>query len=182
MYKKKLISIIASTFIMGQVQAIEPVFEGENGILAEVFASNCLACHSSTLTGSNRKGAPSGIDFDTYEAASARSAQAIMRAVTMMNMPPSSSSLPKLNEEQKQALTNWQAIGLPDEELPPIFSSTSGSLHLPKVYIKDAQGNITQKLMVEMALVPDQQTIQFELSHFHELELEDSSDHDHGRR
>lgn len=102
-----------------------------------------------------------------------------MRAVERMNMPPSSSALSTLNNEQKQALTNWQALGFPEDELPPIYSSASGSLNLPKVYIKDEQGDISQKLMVEMALVPNQPIIEFELTHFHELEDESSGS---GRR
>lgn len=167
----RLLSIIALSLVStSQAQAIDPVYEGDDGVLAQVFATNCLNCHSSTLAGASRKGAPIGVNFDTFQAASANSAKAIMRAVTMKNMPPSFSPLPKLNEQQMQALVNWQALDLPDHNLPPIYSIDSTTLQLSKVYVKDEQGEITQKLMVEMALIQGQQPIQFELTHFHTIE------------
>ena len=96
-----------------------------------------------------------------------------------MNMPPSFSSLSKLNEEQKQALKNWQALGFPEHSLPPIFSFSSSTLHLPKVYLKDEKGDIVQKISAEMALIPNQPAIQFELIDFHEVDDSEEQDHVH---
>lgn len=177
MHTTKSLAAIAATLFMSQALAIEPVYEGEEGIRAKVFASNCLACHDSNLTGSSRRGAPFGVDFDTYNDAVSFAQGAINRGITLMNMPPSFSSVPKLNDAQKQALTNWQALGFPEHQLPPIFSSDTSTLNLPKVYIKDEQGNIVQKLMVEMALILNQPAIQFKLTHFQELEMGGNHSH-----
>lgn len=95
------------------VAAIDPVYEGANGIREKVFASNCLGCHSSALTGSARNGAPPSVNWDTYEATLPNAARAIVRAVKMMTMPPSFSGLPKLNEEQQTAMLAWQSAGFP---------------------------------------------------------------------
>lgn len=169
MNKTSLFTIIASSLIISQALAIEPVYEGEDGIRAKVFVRHCLTCHSSDRTGEERSNAPIGIDFDNYADAVENGVSAITRAVTFMNMPPDFSSLPKLNGEQKQALKNWQALGFPEHNLPPIFSFDSATLHLPKVYLKDENGDIVQKLAAEMALIPNQQAIQFELTDFHEI-------------
>lgn len=179
MNKTNLLTIVASSLIISQALAIEPVYEGEDGIRAKVFARHCLACHSSDRTGEDRNNAPPGVDYDNYEAAVESGDPAVTRGVTFMNMPPSFSSLPKLNEEQKQALKNWQALGFPEHSLPPIFSFGSGTLHLPKVYLKDENGDIMQKLTVEMALVPNQKAIQFELTHFQGID--DSAKDDHSQ-
>ena len=74
-----------------------------------------------------------------------------------------------MNLEQKQALKNWQALGFPEKELPPIYSSDSTILNLLKVYIKDEHGDIVQKLAVEMLLKSAQPAIQFELTHFEDI-------------
>lgn len=34
--------------------AIDPIYEGANGIREKVFATDCLVCHSSNLTGPDR--------------------------------------------------------------------------------------------------------------------------------
>lgn len=96
-----------------------------------------------------------------------------------MNMPPSFSPLPRLNEEQKQALKNWQALGFPEHSLPPIFSFSSSTLHLPKVYLKDENGDITQKISAEMALIPNQQAVRFELTDFHDVNESEGQGHVH---
>ena len=170
MNKTSLLTIIASSFVLNNALAIEPVFEGEDGIRAKVFARNCLACHSSDNTGEARNNAPVGIDYDNYEDAVASGAGAVARGVTFMNMPPDFSALSKLNEEQKQALKNWQALGFPEHSLPAIFSFSSTTLQLPRIYLKDENGNIVQKISAEMVLVPNQQAIQFELTDFHEID------------
>ena len=170
MNKTSLLTMIASSFVISNAFAIEPVYEGENGIRAKVFASNCLACHSSDNTGGARNGAPAGIDFDNYADAVTSGDKAVARGATLMNMPPSFSPLSRLDDEQKQALKNWQALGFPEDHLPAIFSFSSSKLHLPKVYLKDDNGDIVQKISAEMTLIPAQQTIQFEVTDFHDID------------
>ncbi|MEM7019593.1 MAG: hypothetical protein AAF512_19935, partial [Pseudomonadota bacterium] len=95
------------------VMSIEPVFDGDNGIRARIFAGSCLGCHSSTLSGINRNGAPAGINFDTFEAAMQSGERAVARGAISMTMPPSASGLPPLTQEQAAALTAWQMAGFP---------------------------------------------------------------------
>jgi len=92
---------------------------------------------------------------------------------------PSFSPLPPLDDAQKQALKNWQALGFPEHSMPPIYSFSSTTLDLPKVYLKDANGDIVQKISAEMALIPNQQTIQFELIDFHEVDESEGEEHVH---
>jgi len=166
MNKTSLLTIIASSFVITNAFAIEPVYEGENGIRARVFASNCLACHSSENTGGARNNAPVGVDFDNYSDAVTSGDKAVARGATLMNMPPSFSPLSRLDDEQKQALKNWQALGFPEHSLPPVFSFSTSTLQLPKIYLKDVNGDIVQKISAEMALLPNNQAIQFELTIF----------------
>ena len=154
---------IASLFVMSQAHAIDPVYEGDNGIRAKVFKTNCLACHSSTLTGGNRKGAPTGADFDIYSEAIEHGASAVKRGVIDMNMPPSASPLPLLTDEQKQALKNWQALGFPKSKAPAIYSANTQELALPNVYFKNENGDISLKWSADLKLQPSTQPPQFEL-------------------
>lgn len=170
MKKTNLLISITSCLIISQAQAIEPTYDGVDGIRAKVFETNCLACHSSELTGASRNNAPVGADFNTYSVALAHGVPAVNRGVTQANMPPSFSALPALNEEQKQALKNWQALGFPEKELPTIYSSTTEKLSLPHVYFKDANGDISLKWQAEMKLIPNQKNIQFELTQVNEID------------
>ncbi len=38
--------------------------------VAPIFAANCTRCHSSTLAGGARAGAPASVNYDTYRSAS----------------------------------------------------------------------------------------------------------------
>ena len=80
--------IILCVIYSHTVFAIDPVYDGDNGIRAQVFATNCLFCHSSELTGSQRNGAPTNVNWDTYSAAAEKGDRAIVRAVELMSMPP----------------------------------------------------------------------------------------------
>jgi cytochrome c5 len=163
MKKINILTSVALCLIMGQALAIEPVYEGEDGIRAKVFATNCLACHSSELTGSTRNGAHDGDNVDTYVGAIALGDELIEEAVEKMDMPPESSGLLKLDDQQKQALKNWKALGYPEKTLPTIYSSESTNLSLPQVYLKDANGDISLQWKANMKIIPGTDPIQFEL-------------------
>ena len=113
----KLSVLIFSLFAADYAFAIDPVYEGANGIRAKVF-TNCLKCHSSELTGSKRNGAPADVNWDTYAAAKAKAGRAIQRAVYTKDMPPGSSGLPILTSEQQAALLAWNSAGLPQSSTP----------------------------------------------------------------
>jgi hypothetical protein len=130
----KSTSVILSLFLVtNHAFAIDPVYEGPNGIRANVFATNCLDCHASNLTGPARNGAPADVNFDTYEATLKKAGRAIVRAVEEMSMPPADTK-PLLNNAQRAAMIAWQSAGFPETAV----SSFDGSiLTLPVLKIGD---------------------------------------------
>ena len=129
---------------------ISPVFEGDSGILANIFRQKCLGCHLSTLPAGQRGGAPVGVDFDTFATARQFGDEIVARTVELMNMPPSG----PLSDEEKQALLNWKALGFPESTLPALYFSATQALELPEVFIVDENGNISSKVKTGMQLVP----------------------------
>ncbi len=73
-----------------------------------LFAS-CTGCHSSTLEGADRNGAPADINYDTYDAA-VQNAEHGLDEVEEGAMPPNGS----VSEEEIQALADWIACGMPE--------------------------------------------------------------------
>ena len=62
--KVHLVPLLLYGLLVSQsVLAIDPVYEGENGIRTNVFETNCLGCHSSDLTGDERNDAPFLVNF-----------------------------------------------------------------------------------------------------------------------
>lgn len=132
---KSTFTLLFLFFITGYAFAIDPVYEGANGIREKVFATNCLFCHSSNLTGSARNGAPASVNWDTYEATLPNATRAIERAVNLMTMPPASSGLPLLDEEQRTAMLAWQNAGFPRNTTVAATLSDNSLLTLPVVNI-----------------------------------------------
>lgn len=81
------------------------------------MAQYCTRCHSSSLAGAARNGAPSDHDFDTLEAIRAVGADHIDRAAAAgpagVNtvMPPAGN--PQPSEEERRLLGEWLACGMP---------------------------------------------------------------------
>ena len=147
---KSSLILLFSFLITGPAFAIDPVYEGSNGIREQVFATNCLACHASNLTGAARNGAPPDVTFNTYEAALPNAERAIVRAVEEMAMPPIASG-PLLNEEQRAAMLAWQSAGFPKDAITtaastdPTFDGTR--LRIPVVNIGNQKFNATLRLI-----------------------------------
>lgn len=145
---KSSLVLLFSFLITGHAFAIDPVYDGPNGIKEKVFATNCLACHSSELTGTARNGAPADVNWDTYEATLPNAERAIVRAVQEMTMPPAGTR-PKLNEEQKTAMLAWQSAGFPqaaaDTSTNATFDGTT--LKLPVVNVGSQKFNATLRLI-----------------------------------
>jgi uncharacterized membrane protein len=76
------------------------------------FSQVCVNCHSSTLTGNDRNGAPEGYNFDQYESASDE-AEEIEELVRSGEMPPSNSGY-SISEAQKSALYLWIECDTPE--------------------------------------------------------------------
>lgn len=151
-----LLAFLASVYcfpVSAQVAApaeITPVYDGDGGILANIFRQKCLGCHLSTLPAGQRDSAPVGVDFDTFATAKQFGNEIVARAVELMNMPPSG----PLSDEEKQALQNWKALGFPESTLPALYFSATQALELPEVFIIDENGNISSKVKTGMKLVP----------------------------
>lgn len=109
----KLFAVLLLIFgINGQLQAaIDAVYEGSNGIRNQVLTV-CMQCHSSSVTGAARNGAPSPPNFNLYADAFLFGDYAVARAVDG-SMPPQ--GRPRLTAEQKTALLAWQAAGFPEK-------------------------------------------------------------------
>ncbi|MEF3076015.1 hypothetical protein V2P20_13350 [Methylobacter sp. Wu1] len=144
---KSSLVLLFSFLITGHAFAIDPVYEGSNGIREKVFATNCLSCHSSELTGAARNGAPPGVNWDTYEATLPNADNAITRAVEAMTMPPAGTK-PPLNQEQKDAMLAWQSAGFPQGAAnTPINATFDGTtLKLPVVNVGSQKFNATLRL------------------------------------
>jgi hypothetical protein len=147
---KSSLILLFSLLITGPAFAIDPVYEGPNGIRANVFATDCLGCHTSHLTGSARNGAPADVNFDTYEATLPNAEHAIVAAVEQRSMPPSTSG-PSLNEEQRTAMLAWQSAGFPKGAITtagstdPSFDGTR--LRIPVVNVGNQKFNATLRLI-----------------------------------
>lgn len=73
---------------------------------SEVTAlEKCSTCHSSEVSGSARRGAPSSVNYNTESAANAKAEDAASE-VYGGDMPPSNSGI-SLSEDEKQALYKW---------------------------------------------------------------------------
>jgi uncharacterized membrane protein len=78
------------------------------------FLSWCTSCHSSTLPGPKRQGAPVGMDFDTYAGVVEYADKIEYRAVTAEEkylMPPIGGPDPK----ERELLGLWIACGLKEQ-------------------------------------------------------------------
>ncbi|GJL73124.1 MAG: hypothetical protein NMNS01_23230 [Nitrosomonas sp.] len=149
---------------------INPVFEGDGGILANIFRQKCLGCHLSTLPAGQRGGAPVGVNFDTFATARQFGDEIVARAVELMNMPPSG----PLSDEEKQALLNWKTLGFPESTLPAFYFSATQALELPEVFIIDENGNISSKVKTGMQLVPPYAApFRFEIQQLEVIDLEE---------
>ncbi|NCG17573.1 MAG: hypothetical protein GWP91_00970, partial [Rhodobacterales bacterium] len=76
----------------------------------------CVGCHTSQFEGSDRSGAPTGIDFDTYQGAFANAA-AIDRVAGGLDgstMPPAGG----ITDEERALLREWVSCGAQGEPEP----------------------------------------------------------------
>jgi len=87
--------------------------DGDVPSYAEVSAfDKCVQCHSSEISGGSRGGAPSSVNFDTYEAARGQ-AQNAVDEVFIGNMPLPGSGV-TISPAERQALIAWGLCGTPE--------------------------------------------------------------------
>ncbi len=70
--------------------------------------AKCTGCHSTSVTGAARAGAPAGINYDTYEAAKANAPKG-MDEVYEGAMPPGGG----LTADEKAQIYNWASCDTP---------------------------------------------------------------------
>ena len=143
----KSLPLIGLMCITSSVSAIEPVYEGEEGIKQLVFATNCLACHSSDKSGTDRNDAPFSVNFDTYAAAVQNAEEAINETVNKSDMPPLESGIPKLTEDQKNALLAWRQGGFLQFGTNSTFDFSTNTLTLPVVQVGQLSYQVTLKFV-----------------------------------
>ena len=90
-----------------------------------VFEPVCLNCHDSNKSGAARNGAPSNVNWDTFEAARSNAARGNLR-VQAGNMPPSG----PLNASQKATFQEWYWLNTPSGEYVG-YPTLSDSLFTP---------------------------------------------------
>ena len=81
----------------------------------DFMQKNCLRCHSSSVTGAARAGAPSDHNFDTLDEIQGLREHIDQRAgagpaATNVNMPPGP---PAPTEDERKKLGEWLACGAP---------------------------------------------------------------------
>ena len=74
--------------------------------------SFCLGCHSTALGEGQRAGAPSEVNFDTYELVQGQADRIRFRAAENQDMPPQSGAQP--TNEERANIAEWINCGLPE--------------------------------------------------------------------
>jgi uncharacterized membrane protein len=85
----------------------EVVYSSNVATIKPLLDTYCAGCHSSALSGTDRNGAPAGIDFDTYEGAVANAEEG-NDEIQSGGMPPSGG----LSDEDKRLFQLWLDTGL----------------------------------------------------------------------
>lgn len=93
----------------------------------------CLSCHSATVTGASRQGAPAGVDFDTYDDVVQWLDRIEARATgENASMPPAGGVF----EQDLVLFEEWVACGGPGESVPPaacdapVFFNPTGAVEI----------------------------------------------------
>ncbi len=177
--KKQLILVLFPlVFILSvNTQAMEledkviPIYDGDNGILEKIIRPKCLMCHSSQLSGEDaRTFAPEGVNFDTFEETKPHGDKIIRRAVESMTMPPNPAR--RLDDDEKQAMKNWMAMGFPESTMPTHYIVADQTLELPEIFIINPDGDITTKAIVKMGLTTPSGQALFEIKELNVIVIE----------
>jgi uncharacterized membrane protein len=84
------------------------VYASDVATVKPILDKYCIGCHSSELSGADRSGAPTGINFDTYKGAAAN-AEIGNDEIQSGGMPPSGSGL---TADEKRLFQRWVDTGL----------------------------------------------------------------------
>lgn len=96
----------------------------DDDVLPQVFEPFCIVCHSSELVGpAARRGAPSGVDYDTFEFATegTNEERAVVRILDEINPMPPPGFFPDvpdgiLPQALQDLMIDWQSAGFPENQ------------------------------------------------------------------
>jgi hypothetical protein len=80
-------------------------------VFPNVVMPKCLPCHSMTVMGTNRMGAPVGLDFDTYDLVKPN-IEMFADAITSGLEPPMSSGITTTKADRSAVIT-WRMCNFP---------------------------------------------------------------------
>jgi uncharacterized membrane protein len=92
----------------GQTGGQNVVYSIDAAEIKPILDEYCVPCHSTALSGAARSGAPSGIDYDTYDAAVANAVSGNSE-IQSGGMPPSGNGP---TAEEKRLFQLWVDTGL----------------------------------------------------------------------
>jgi len=87
-----------------------------DGFAKDFFASYCVRCHSSALTGASRHGAPRAVNFDTEEGVQSVSAELLDQMAAAGPLQQNTSMPadgPQPSRAERESLGAWLACGRP---------------------------------------------------------------------
>lgn len=98
---------------VGLHESLPATVSFENHMKKQVLEAMCTVCHSSTLTGSKRHGAPLGLDFDTYNGTSTNQKSKSNQDAQNGSMPDPAFGSLGLTTYQKQLFQKWKDQNYP---------------------------------------------------------------------
>lgn len=112
--------LLAST----RTSLAQDVVTYDDDVLPQVFEPFCNVCHSSELVGpAARRGAPAGVDYDTFELAiqGTNEERAVVRILDEINPMPPPDFFPEvpdgiLPQDLQDLMIAWQAAGFPENQ------------------------------------------------------------------
>lgn len=110
--------LLVSAVLAGVVSACGPGVDCSTvsyaADIAPAFAESCLPCHSASVRGPNRQGAPREVDYDTYDEVKASAGSIAQRlAGAGARMPPVTSSQPVLSSAVIEKFNDWRICNSP---------------------------------------------------------------------
>lgn len=110
-----------------------------------LMLSYCTGCHSQSLVGEARHGAPAGVDLETLAGVQAQRARVEARAVVQQDMPQGGG----LSAADRERLSAWLACGAPGEEapLPARTSPDTAALTADDVTVTVSPVGIAERLV-----------------------------------
>ena len=100
--------VVVVMMAMGRTATAQTTY---SQVLQQIFQPHCLGCHSSTLAGDARNGAPASVNFDTFANATSNNnevnANILVQAGSMPRRPPPDNTPIPLPQDLKNLMQAW---------------------------------------------------------------------------